>query len=579
MDEQEKSVPGASAHSEPNDYDFLTGLPAAVHFYSLAEKERAAMAAQGSRAAFVCLDLNGMKVFNRKYGFAAGDQLLCTLASLLAEIFGLTRCCRLGQDRFAIIADSREVEDKLQQVFSREKSFNNGSSLPMRAGICLDPDGKLDVRAALDRAKLACDEMRSFFVSDFRYFSAELLDAADRRHYFQENLDRALAEGWIEVYYQPIVRAATGRVCDEEALSRWIDPVHGHLSPVEFIPILEDSRQIYKLDLYVLDRVLEDLCWKRENNHPVLPVSVNLSRADFDSCDILEETCRRVDAAGIDHSLISVEITESTAGQNPDYMRKQIDLFRERGFRVWMDDFGSGFSSLDVLQSFHFDLIKFDLEFMRQFNSSEKNHIILAHLMKMILMLDIETVIEGVETEEQERFLRTIGAGRLQGMRYSAPQPLSESLARQEAGTWPELEDPREAAYFSAISTANLYDPAFLYRTGGQELRSYMDSVPMAILELLDGQVRVLRHNSSYETFLLLHGQLERESWEGKAFPLTARNGLVFAGMAACFNAEDWVPGREVASEDAPLRSQIKRVAVNPVTGAIAAVEIVMAIL
>ena len=580
MDEpMDTSAPWGKTPAGQYDYDYLTGLPRGTYFNNLADQKRAEIAACGKEAAFVCVDLNGMKVFNRKYGYTAGDQLLVAVAALLAEIFGLEHCGHLGQDRFAVCVEKDGLEEKLELVFCREKEFNHGASLPMRAGICLDQDGSLDARAAFDRAKLACDEMRSSFTSEFRYFSAELLDAADRRHYLRENLDQALAEGWIEVYYQPIVRAATGRVCDEEALSRWVDPVHGRLSPLEFIPILEDCRQIYKLDLYVLDQVLRDLRWKLDHKRPVLPVSVNLSRADFDSCDIVREICRRVDEAGIDRGLINVEITESTAGQDPDYMRRQIDLFREEGFQVWMDDFGSGFSSLDVLQTFRFDLIKFDLEFMRQFNNSEKNHIILSQLMKMILMLEIETLVEGVETEEQMAFLRGIGAGRLQGMLFSAPRPLSEINARQDNGTWLEMEDNREADYYAAISSANLFDPAFLYRSRKKGLHANLDAVPMAILELRDGNVRVLRHNSAYEAFLLMAAKLERGEWADKDIPLTEQNGLVFEGMAPCFAAEEWTPGRTIMVDKVLINSQIKRIAVNSVTGAVAAVEVIMTVL
>ena len=225
--------------------------------------------------------------------------------------------------------------------------------------------------------------MRGTYVSCFNYFDEKMLNSADNYSYVVNNLDRALSEHWIRVYYQPIVRASTGKICDEEALSRWIDPIKGYMSPSEFIPVLEESRLIWKMDLYVLEQILLKMKEQEQEGFPLVPQSLNLSREDFDACDIVEEVTKRVDGAGIPRKLLTIEITESVVGSDFDFIRQQILRFQELGFMVWMDDFGSGYSALEVLKDVKFDLIKFDMSFLKRFEEGEENRIILRNLLKM----------------------------------------------------------------------------------------------------------------------------------------------------------------------------------------------------
>ena len=166
----------------------------------------------------------------------------------------------------------------------------------------------------------------------------------------------------------------------------------------------------------------------------MVPHSVNLSRSDFETCDIVEELRKRVDAAGIRHDLISVEITESVIASNFEYMNEQVNRFHENGFSVWMDDFGSGYSSLDVLQNIRFDLIKFDLSFTRKLDEGENGKIILTELMRLASRLNVDTICEGVEKEEHVNFLREIGCSKLQGYYFSRPVPYEQGPAAKTGG-------------------------------------------------------------------------------------------------------------------------------------------------
>lgn len=553
-----------------NYYDFLTGLPNMTYFFELADAGRKRIRSLGGETAFLFFDLVGMKLFNGKYGFAEGDRLLRAFARVLVKYFSVENCGRFGQDHYAVYTSTAHLEDVLEQLIRDCRSLNEGKSLPIRIGIYLDQADSVDIGTACDRAKMACDSKRGGFVSEYHYFDMTLLANTAKQHYILENFERALREGWIKVVYQPIVRASTGLICNEEALARWIDPLKGTLSPSEFVPILEDALLIYKLDLYMVDHVLADIKRKEEAGLSVLPVSVNLSRTDFECCELVEEICRRVDRAGVSRELLIIEITESTIGLNPDEMRRQISRLRELGFHVWLDDFGTGYSSLDVLQTFDIELIKFDLSFMQQFNRTEKSQIILTELMKMALMLGIDTVVEGVQTEEQVRFLNGIGSDKLQGDYYSRPIPLETVLERHRAGVGRAQEDAREAAYYTAIGTANLCDPGAIEACAGQAFRPYLQSLPMAILEMSGQTMRFLRFNESYVEFMRRCFGIELSS--SYTVEMTENNpGTAFhSAIAECAAVEDWVSVREQLPSGITIRSLLRRVGVNPVTGAMA---------
>ncbi|MCR5826566.1 MAG: EAL domain-containing protein, partial [Oscillospiraceae bacterium] len=466
------------------DTDELTGLPNMRCFFRLAEAERERLLAEGKHPVFLYFDVIGMKYYNRQYGFEAGDRLLCSMAHVLAEQYGTQRLCRFSEDHFAAVVDDAELAESIPAVFRGCKDLSGGNSLPIRVGIYPDETERVSVSVACDRAKYACDKNRGSYVSASYRFDSAMLKQIEDVQYIINHLDQALAEHWITVYYQPIIRAVNGRVCDEEALSRWIDPTRGFLSPGDFIPILERAHLIYKLDLYVLEEILKKMKQHSEHGLQVVPHSLNISRADFDSCDIVAEICRRVDAAGIARDRLTVEITESTVGSDFSFIKEQVQRLQALGFRVWMDDFGSGYSSLDMLQDIHFDLLKFDMRFMHRFGETESNKIILTELVRMAIALGIETVCEGVETKEQVDFLREVGCTKLQGFYYCKPIPFGTILKRYRDGTRIGFENPHESDYLSTIGRANLFALAILSDSPSGEHHDYYDTLPVGIMEV-----------------------------------------------------------------------------------------------
>ena len=325
-----------------SNYDHMTGLPSMTYFFELAEAGRRSIRKAGGEPVMLFIDMNGMKYYNRKFGFAEGDKLLKGFAKLLAGAFSNENCCHIAVDHFAAFTETKGLEEKLNHLFSETEKLNGGNSLPVRIGIYSDNIEEVPGSAACDRAKFACDSIRKSYASGFNYYDAEQKMDRDKHQYILSHFEQAMKERQIQVFYQPIVRGVNGKVCDEEALARWIDPEKGFLSPADFIPHLEEAGLIWKLDLYVLDRILEKIRDTEKAGLHVVPQSVNLSRSDFEACDIVEEIRRRVDAAGIDRKLITVEVTESMFSNNMAFMKIQVERFRELGFPVWMDDFGSG---------------------------------------------------------------------------------------------------------------------------------------------------------------------------------------------------------------------------------------------
>ncbi len=561
-------------------HDRLTDLPNMRHFLTLAEDEKKRLLAEGKQPVIVYFDIVGLRNYNRRYGFKKGDELIVNFAKILERQFGDHRVCRFSGDHFDAVTDETRVEEEIQVVLRECETVMDGKQMLVRVGVYPNRLEDVEINIACDRAKFAGELKRGELSSTVTYYDEKLLRDGEIYTHIINNLDRALSEGWIKVYYQPIIRAADEKICDEEALTRWIDPVLGFLSPGDFIPALEESKLIYKLDLYVVDQVLAKMKQQVEAGFYLVPQSINLSRMDFESCDVVEEIRRRVDEAGIDRSMISVEITESVIGGDFEFMKEQVNRFRHLGFRVWMDDFGTGYSSLDVLHQIHFDLIKFDMWFMERFDEGEESRIILTELMNMAIALGIETICEGVEQVEQVEFLREIGCTRIQGFYYGKPLPFEGILNLFEKGTRLEFENPEESAYYSSIGRINLYDISALSNENDDSLTHYFNILPMSIIEVNGTKLRYNRCNRSYRDFMLRTLGINYDTEEVDTEDPSSRIGQSFLNaVVQCGRDGSRSIIDEKVSSDTEIHSLIRRVAVNPVTGTAAVAVAVLAVI
>ncbi|MBP5169428.1 MAG: EAL domain-containing protein, partial [Oscillospiraceae bacterium] len=317
-------------------YDFLTGLPNMNRFFERAEEEKKNILKQCGQPILLYSDFSGMKFFNARHGFAEGDKILRSFARMLSQTFSNEKSCRVASDHFAVITEETGIEERLKHIFGEFGELYGGKTPPVHVGIYPFRIEDVPISSACDLAKLACSSLNGAYASAYCYYDTALREEALLKQYVIENFDTAIREKWIQVYLQPIVRAVNEKVCDVEALARWNDPEKGVLSPAAFIPVLEETGLICKLDLYMLDRILEAIQIQSEEGLPAVPHSINISRADFDACDIVEEIRKRVDAAGVSRDRITVEITESVIGNDLEFMKEQIGRFREHGFSVWL---------------------------------------------------------------------------------------------------------------------------------------------------------------------------------------------------------------------------------------------------
>lgn len=274
--------------------------------------------------------------------------------------------------------------------------------------------------------------------------------------YILENFETALNKGYIKAYYQPVIRTLTEQICSVEALARWQDPVMGLLSPYLFISVLEKNRLIHKLDLMILENICYTYNEMREKGLPLHPFSINLSRLDFNEMDMLKAISDIIKKYNVPSTAIHIEITESVMLDNTAYFRRIFDSFHDAGFAIFMDDFGSGYSSLNVLKDYSFDVLKIDMRFLSDIGTRSKK--ILSSVINMAKAIGIHTLAEGVETKEQMIFLRNIGCEMLQGYYYSKPLN-GDTYIDFLSNSAISVEDQNENHYWNTVGQVNFLSP------------------------------------------------------------------------------------------------------------------------
>ncbi len=480
--------------------DSLTGLPDATHFREKSAAIIDSEGAQGKEMAIVFCDVEKFKEYNLKYGYGSGDDLLKFIADTLEDTFPDSLIARLNSDRFGILTTTDDLVGKIERIHDLVRGFRINSSIELKAGICAI-DGKVaGSTEAEDYARLACDSIKGRYDVFWRTFDEALAREVERRQHIIDNLDTAINSGWIEVYYQPVIRTLTGKVCGLEALTRWNDPVFGMLPPGEFIDVLEDSHLIHKLDIHMVKRVCEEGRRIMETGHAMVPTSVNLSRLDYQLCDIFSIVDDIVTKSGFPRDLLRIEITESAFTSDSEYFMTVVDRFRSAGYQMWMDDFGSGYSSLNLLKDCEVDVLKMDMLFLRGLETNPRTRDIIASVVDMAKKLGIQTLAEGVETEEHFAFLKSIGCEKAQGYLFCKPAPIAELVEKVAHGEL-SVEDMQAAGYYDTLGRVNMLSPAPFEHHEADDLE-FSSGIPIGIIEYADKELRVLLSNDTFDEFV-----------------------------------------------------------------------------
>lgn len=408
------------------NHDKLTGLPNELLFSNYVQD--LLFRNRKKRYAFVVFDLDNFKAFNERLGFEEGDNALKFMADTFRSLFGVRYVTHVSCDTFRVICDAAGVESKIKEAHDKIRSFSTQGVLEIKAGVYVQRVENENVERCFMRARLAEATTKGVY-DEYVAIYADEMGARERlKMYLIAHIDEAVKNEYIKVYYQPVVDINTNKLCGFEALARWDDPEHGFLPPLDFVGILEDAHLIQKLDLFVLKKICEKYREETNLGHKCVPISFNLSRLDFKLSDIYKELTRLTKEYNVPHEMIHVEITESVLdGDEDGYIHEQVARFQNDGYEVWMDDFGSGFSSLNLLKDYDFDFIKIDMIFLRSF--TEKSKMIIQSIVDMAKRLHSGTLTEGVETKEHLDFLKSVGCDRVQGYYFSKPLPYDEVMA------------------------------------------------------------------------------------------------------------------------------------------------------
>lgn len=375
-------------------------------------------------------DIDKFKLVNENYGYSEGDRILISFANAMNELlyeeetFG-----RVNADKFIALMRYNNPYDFLHRIKllnkkmnSINKTDNDHYRLSVIMGLYLVSDCS-NMSLNIDRANLARKSIIGRHKSKYAFFNEAMKSNLLRQHDIEDLMEDALQNKEFEVYYQPKVYLDTNEICSAEALVRWNRPDKGLLPPSEFIPIFEENHFILKLDFYVFNHVCAHIRKLLDQDKKVYPISVNFSRVHLTTRDFITNLLAVIKKYQIPTNLLELELTETALSNDNSYMITILNKLHQLGFRLSMDDFGSGLSSLNLLRQLPFDILKLDKDFLQQGNVTNRERIVIKNIVKMAKELQMDIVSEGVETEEQAAFLRSIECNMAQGYLFDRPMP------------------------------------------------------------------------------------------------------------------------------------------------------------
>jgi len=402
-------------------HDYLTGLYNEECFY---EKVKDALQDRPDETFYiVCSDIQNFKFINDIFGKQVGDELLIKMAGRLKDKVALGGVYgHLEQDRFALLIRKDDFDPTIFKDIPKEVHANKDLSYPVNIflGVYEVIDRDMPVAEMCEHAIMAVHTLKGRFNLEIAYYDEELRASVLKEQELTGDLDRALEKREIQLYLQPQI-TGDGKMLGAEALVRWLHPTRGMVMPGEFIEIFENNGLIVKLDQYIWRLACEHLKRWKEIGWEDKYISVNISPTDFYFINIYETFIALIEEYQIKPKNLRLEITETAVITNLEKQLELIAKLRSAGFIVEMDDFGSGYSSLNMLKDIRVDVLKFDLHFLRNSNDIERSRKIIKALMELSHELNMPAIAEGVETEEQVEFLKGIGCNLFQGYYFARP--------------------------------------------------------------------------------------------------------------------------------------------------------------
>ena len=418
-------------------YDRLTGLYSKEFFYR--KVKELLDENPGKDYTILCSNLENFKLYNDTFGRAKGDDLLKETADHLRTKLGSDAiCCRYNADRFLILQERQQERLDRSLFFSaaHQSCHKKMLKVSIKWGIYEITDRSITVEQMCDRALLAVDSIKGQYYQPYAVYDDALRDKLKREKAITDMMETALTEKQFIVYYQPKYSLNGNCMAGAEALVRWIHPEWGFMSPGEFIPLFEKNGFISRLDQYVWEQVCEQLADWKKKGYPSLPISVNMSRSDVYQPQLVDTIRGITRRHGVEPSCLHLEVTESAYAENASQIIQTVDELRSQGFTIEMDDFGSGYSSLNMLTQMKLDILKLDMKFIQNELAKPVDRSILGQIIDLAHWMNLNVVAEGVESREQLERLSELGCDYVQGFYLAKPMPAAEYealLAAQSA--------------------------------------------------------------------------------------------------------------------------------------------------
>ena len=383
----------------------------------------------------IVIDINHFHEINERYGKVFGDELLRRIGEKVRGVVNNSDTngivCRREGDTFLVYCPHRDDYDAILEHVAVDLPGATGdrrARVRLRMGVYPNTDKGLDIERRFDRAKLAADSVREGYPSQIGIYNDALRQTEIFEEQLLEDFPAALCEKQFQVYYQPKIdiRENEPMLSSAEALVRWTHPTLGMVSPGIFIPLFEKNGLVRRLDDYVWAQAARQVRLWREQLGMSIPVSINVSRVDMFDPFLVETMEQLVRDNGLEDGELLIEVTESAYTEDSEQIIRTVKRLREKGFRIEMDDFGSGYSSLNMLSTLPIDALKLDMQFIRNAFRERKDTRLLEVVIRLAESLDVPTIAEGVETAEQMLSLKSMGCDIVQGYYFSKPLPAEE---------------------------------------------------------------------------------------------------------------------------------------------------------
>lgn len=440
--------------------DQLTGLYNKEYFFKYADQFD--LYHRDMEMDAVIVNISHFHMINERYGRAYGDDILRHVGERIRQSLDIGIACRRDADAFLVYRPHCDE----YETFLRNEPNNMDNQVRLRIGIYPNVDKTLDIERRFDRAKLAADTVRNNFDRTIAFYDDKMRETEIYMEQLLEDFQQGISEKQFVVYYQPkfAIQGTLPVLNSAEALVRWNHPQRGMISPGVFIPLFESDGLIRQLDNYVWREVAMQMRDWKDRLGICVPVSVNMSRVDMLDEDLVDHIKSLVAEFGLNRDEFLLEITETAYTQDSEQIIKTVKAFREAGFRIEIDDFGSGYSSLSMISTLPMDALKLDMEFMRNAFRERKNTRMLDAVIDIAYSLEVPTIAEGVETAEQMFALKEMGCDIVQGFYFSRPIPAAEFeefLLEKKYGRRGRIEKDKEEKIKAAEQFAYeaLHDP------------------------------------------------------------------------------------------------------------------------